>query len=82
MLSARFNFESELKHLHIGCYHAQNTASHDNFLMLLPVKTSFLKRQEDNCVVFIVFSCTLKEEEEERITDKTLLTIAAIFVGA
>ena len=35
-----------------------------------------------NCVVFSVFSCTLKEEEEEeRIIDKTLLTIAAIFVG-
>ena len=47
MLSARFNFESELKHLHIGCYHALNTASHDNFLIMLTVKTSFMKRQEN-----------------------------------
>ena len=123
---------SELKHLDIGCYHALNTVPHDNFLIILMVKASFMKRQKNElcgrggsriffrrgwtclllyfntnkphsfsfcripvvlenrrssregrgcvppapspsirpCVVFAVFSCTLKEEEEEeRIID-------------
>ena len=31
----------------LDCYHAQNTAPHDNFLILLTVKTSFMKQQEN-----------------------------------
>ena len=38
---------SELKHLDIGCYDALNTVPHDNFLIMLTVKTSFMKRQDN-----------------------------------
>ena len=38
---------SELKHLDIGCYDALNTVPHDNFLIMLTVKTSSMKRQDN-----------------------------------